>query len=96
MFRTTRHRGLTLIELIVVVGILAVLIAVMLPALISARKNARAIQCAGVPVSRRTRTMGAGGQPALGPDHGTVAVAQLAHRVDTPVARWARAPADDR
>ena len=40
--------------------------------------------------------MGASRQPALGRDHGPVAVAQLAHRAVAPVARRTRAATDDR
>jgi prepilin-type N-terminal cleavage/methylation domain-containing protein/prepilin-type processing-associated H-X9-DG protein len=66
--KTSRHRGLSLIELLVVVGVIALFLAILLPSLSGARAHSQATLCL-----TRLRQLGAGWQ-LYAEDHDDTAV----------------------
>ena len=63
----SRKRAFTLVELLVVIGIIAILIAIIMPALNRARENARRTRCLSNMRQVGTAVVPDAAQPALAP-----------------------------
>jgi prepilin-type processing-associated H-X9-DG protein/prepilin-type N-terminal cleavage/methylation domain-containing protein len=85
-----RNVGFTLVELLVVIGIIAVLVAMLLPALNKARQSAVTLQCAS-----QMRQFGIAYATYATDNKGLLPTSQEFHPLDTPYASPAGAPEPD-
>src|SRR5947208_17031182 len=77
--RELRRRGFTLTEMLVVLGIIVVLVSILLPAVMAAKRQARRTACAA-----RLRVIGQALQLFLSEHDDTIPQASMSNSIDSP------------